>query len=146
MALTCGARPDILPWFKLEVVDFKVTDPAAADPNAPVHMLYTHQPFKMTLTLKVTGTWKGLFTGPANLWATNFYANALGIDVLGELKWGPAAAALPAPVAADTYEVSYTVGAGIGTQGIYEFGAVTRLPGQAINGHCSEYDVEFADV
>ena len=146
MALSSGARPDILPWFKIESVDFKVTDPAAADPNAPVYMLYTHQPFKMTFTFKVTGQWKGMFTGAGHKWVANFYADAIGIDVAGELKWSPAPADLPPANPPDTYEVSYTVGAGIITQAIYEFGVIIRCPGTGITAYCEEYGVEIAEL
>ena len=82
MSVNRGARPSVLPWFNIECIDFKVTDPAASDPNAEVLMVYTNQALKMTVTIKVDGMWRPLFTGPEHSWITNFYANALGMDIV----------------------------------------------------------------
>ena len=139
-----GARPDIAPYLHIEVADFKVTDPTAPDPNAPVRMLYAGKPFKITLTLGVTGYFTPVFTGKDELWATDFYADSLGVDVAGERKWHPAPAALPA-ISGNTYEISYTVQAGLTTPGIYEFGAITRLPKLGVNAYVEGYHVEVAE-
>ena len=137
-----GARPDIAPYLQIEAVDFKVTDPAAADPNVPVRMLYTNQPFKMHFTLRVVGYFVPSLVNEK--WETRFYADSLGVDVRGEVKWNPPDAELPR-VIGDTFEISHTVNAGLATPGIYEFGAVTRLPRHAINAYIEGYHLEVAD-
>ena len=137
-----GARPDIAPYLVVEAVDFRLTDPMAADPNAPVRMLYTNQPFKMHFTLKVAGYFTPSLIN--ELWETRFYADSLGVDVEGEVKWSPPNAPLP-KVSGDTFELTYTVSKGLMTPGIYEFGAVTRLPKHAINAYIEGYHAEVAE-
>lgn len=137
-----GARPDIAPYLVVEAVDFKVTDPAAADPNMPVRMLYTKQPFQMHFTVRVAGYFTpSLVNEP---WETRFYADSLGVDVQGEVKWSPPNATLP-KFNGDIYEITHTVTAGLATPGIYEFGAVTRLPKHAINAYIEGYHLEVAE-
>jgi hypothetical protein len=143
--INLGARPDVLPYVKLEAVEFKITDPTAADPTAPVSMLFTDQTFTMHFVIKLTGIWKSLFNGADEKWETHFYADAIGIDVEGELRWTPVPAPLPTPKPADTYDLTYTLVNGIATEGIYEFGAITRLPAMLVNAYIEGYHVEIAE-
>lgn len=142
--INMGARPDIAPYLHIEVLNFKVTDPTAPDPNAPVRMLYAGKPFKIVFRLAVTGYFTPVFTGKDELWATDFYADSLGIDVAGELKWHPAPSALPL-VTGNTFEITHTVPLGLAVPGIYEFGAITRLPKLGVNAYVEGYHVEVAE-
>jgi len=145
MSVNCGARPDVLPWFKIEAVDLVVSDPAASDPNAPVLMLYAGQPFKLTLKFKISGLWKPLFVGPGDVWTTNLYANSLGQDFFGERSW-VVTAPLPPEGPDGAYAVSYTVVANALPPGIYEFGAIARLAGMGINCFCEGDHVEISPM
>ena len=137
-----GARPEIAPYLEIEAVDFKVTDPAATDPNLPVRMLYANQPFKMHFTLRLTGYFVPSLVNEK--WETRFYADSLGVDVQGEVKWSPLDTQLPR-LNGDIFEITHTVTAGLATPGIYEFGAVTRLPRHAINAFVEGYHLEVAE-
>ena len=139
-----GARPDVAPYLVLEALDFKVTDPAAPDPNAPARMFFVNQPFTMHLIVKLTGIWKKRFVGADELWDTNFYADSIGVDVGGELHWDPAPVALPVPIAPDTYDLTYTVQNGLPLEGLYELGAITRLPSMLVNAYVEGYHIEIA--
>ena len=136
-----GARPDFAPYWHMEVLGFKVTDPTAVDPDAPARMLYVNKPFQIVLTLRIDGYLDNL----AGLdWATDFYADSLGVDVVGERRWHPAHAALP-KIGDHVYEVVCNVPAGLPAQGLYEFGAVTRLPSKGFNAYVEGYHVEIAE-
>lgn len=146
-----GARPVVAPYFVIEAVDFKVTDPAAADPNAPVRMLWVNQPFTLHLIIKLTGQWRDHFNGkidPDDKWMTKYYADSLGVDVGGERHWGPEEKFLPDPIFSDAntdvYDIAFTVQQGLSYDGLYEFGAYTRLPREGINAWVEGYHVEVA--
>jgi hypothetical protein len=147
--INLGARPDVLPYVKLEAVEFKVTNPTAADPTAPVRMLFINQRFTMHFIVKLSGIWRGLFNGSDEAWETHFYADSLGVDVAGELRWDPARAPLPTHIAfdddSDTYDLNYTVLNGLPTEGLYELGAMTRLPGMLVNAFVEGYHIEIAE-
>ena len=76
------SQPHATPFIDFQIVDLKVVDPAAADPNAPVFILKPSQPFKFVVKVVGTGSiWTGMNVAAAATWQTKFYANALGIDV-----------------------------------------------------------------
>lgn len=141
-----GARPEIAPYLVLEAVDFKVTDPTAADPNAPVRMLWVNQPFTMHFVIKLSGIWKDLFNSKEEdeKWETKFYADSIGVDVSGEKHWYPEKTYLPDPIAPDTFDLTFSVQQGLPNDGLYELGAYTRLPGKFINAYIEGYHIEVA--
>lgn len=133
------------PFVDFQIVDFKVVDPSAADPDAAVVNLRLGQPF--TFVVKVMGTgsiWTGMSMDTAPTWQTRFYANALGIDVLGESNFGPIIGALTPNGAPNIYEVRLNVPGGINTEGVYELGALVRLPANGVNGSADEYHIDVA--
>jgi hypothetical protein len=122
--------------------EFKVTNPNAADPKAAVRMIHTLEPFRIVVRLQITGGFAQYLTD--DNWTTNFYADSLGVDVLGELNWtvvGP----LPRDMSTtDIYEISLLIPNGLATQGIYEFGFVTRLPSSGAHVFVEGYHLEIA--
>lgn len=125
-----------------EVVDFKVVD-HLVDLNAPIFTLTLGQPFTFVLKVKGTGS---IWTGsnlPANAtWQARFFADALANDVAGELDFGPVIGALTLDTPPNIYRIQFTVAGGITTEGVYELGALVRLPANGINGFASEYHID----
>ncbi|HXD08421.1 MAG TPA: hypothetical protein VN653_00060 [Anaerolineales bacterium] len=141
------SQPHATPFIDFQIVDLKVVDPAAADPNAPVFILKPSQPFKFVVKVVGTGSiWTGMNVAAAATWQTKFYANALGIDVAGEKNFAVAPGALTPDGAPNTYKVELSVPAGLTTEGVYELGALVRLPGNGINGSADEYHIDVAAV
>ena len=152
--INLGGRPDVLPYVKLEALGFKVTDPLATDPTAPTRMFFINKPFTMHFTVKLTGLWRDHFnesdpTVANNLWELHFYADSIGVDVKGELHWDPARAPLPKPISSDansdTYDLTYTVMNGLPKEGLYELGALIRLPSEFMNAYVEGYHIEVAE-
>jgi len=132
-------------FIDFQIIDVKVVDPTAMDPDAAVFMLKPGQPF--TFVVKVTGTgslWTGLNIASAATWQTKFYANALGIDVQGEKNFSTAPGALTPDTNPNTYRVELPVPGGLTTEGVYELGALVRLPATGINGSADEYHIDVA--
>ncbi|HLO13248.1 MAG TPA: hypothetical protein VK206_00350 [Anaerolineales bacterium] len=127
-----------------QIIDLKVVDPAV-DPNAPVYMLRPAQPF--TFVVKVMGTgslWTGMSMATLATWQAKFFANALGIDVAGEQNFSAATGALTPDGAPNTYKIELNVPGGLTTEGVYELGALVRLPATGVNGSADEYHIDIA--
>ena len=140
--INLGARPDLGRYLKVTSVDFKVTDPSAADPNAPVDMIGVNTPFIMHFAFQITGTLKNYFN--SHDWSVNFYADAMGVDVpYGEVHWHFDALALT-PVGNDTYELKHTVQSGLSHIAVFEFGAIAWLPTTGLNAYVEGVHVEVA--
>jgi hypothetical protein len=127
-----------------EVVDFKVVDPLG-DPNAPIFSLRPGQAFRFVLKVKGTGSvWTGSNLAANPTWETKFFADALARDVAGEIAYPPVTRALTLDTPPNTYRVELDVPTGIATDGVYEVGALVRLPGNSINGFADEYHLDVA--